>query len=817
MRASPKLKGWTAWGSSRLGQRLAFLIVSASAGIMLVISVFQLSLEYRDLRQGLDRNMDGISIHVDSISRSVWSFDEKQIALALQGLTRLPHMAQARIRTLDAESRTWQAGALPKDRALERTYPLHALVRSKQVVIGELTVVASLGSLDSQIIERAATIFATNLLKSVLVVLFMLYLFRRLVTARLEQLGSRIASLKQRLFAIQQGHTQPLTVDHAKDDELDSLERTLEQSTIELQNIVAERSAAKTQALEAAAHTRAILDNVIDAIITIDKRGAISSFSASASRMFGYTSDEVIGQNVRLLMPAPIASQHDGYLAAYASTGVPNTIGKGRETVARHKLGHEFHIHLGVSEFVHAGKPMLVGLIRDISASRKAEAEIHRLAYYDQLTGLPNRRLLLDRVAQALHSSTRSHSLCAMMFIDIDHFKKLNDTWGHNAGDQLLIQLAHRISQTLREGDTVSRLGGDEFMLLLSNMGDTPEEAANHAEQLARKVLALVSLPFDILGRSFSTSASLGITLFGQAGTTVEALIGEADVAMYEAKSRGRNAFHFFDVQLQQAISAQATLEADMRQGLARNEFALYLQPQVDTHQQTLGFEALLRWSHPSHGMVSPARFIPLAEQSGFILELGQWVLQQACRILAQWHQSESTRHLSLAVNVSAKQFRSAGFVDDCLSTLAATGAPASCLELELTESMLVDDVDSVIAKMTLLKQKGVRFSLDDFGTGYSSLSYLQKLPLDQLKIDQSFVRGLLTDSNNTAIVRAIVMLAHSLGMRVIAEGVETSEQRALLHHNGCTHFQGYLFARPLGPAELRAYLVQIAPVSAVL
>jgi diguanylate cyclase (GGDEF)-like protein/PAS domain S-box-containing protein len=573
-----------------------------------------------------------------------------------------------------------------------------------------------------------------------------------------------------------------------------------------------ERVTATHQLAEAAQHTQAILDNVVDAIITIDRHGVIGSFNPAATRIFGYSAEEAIGQKVRMLLPKSLRGGHDHYLEhGPHGAGAKQVIGIGRELTARHKDGHSFPVHLAVSEVRRDGHPTYIGLVRDISQQRQAEAEIAHLAFFDQLTDLPNRRLLLDRLQRALHGSERSHQLGALVMLDLDDFKVLNDTWGHEAGDQLLVELAQRLTGAVREGDTVARLGGDEFVLLLENLGEDRATAAAHAEAVVHKVLALFARPFHPQQREHSSTASLGVALFGDAGrTTANTVMGQADMAMYQAKGAGRNAHRFFDAELQQALNTRASLEKDLRLGIAQNEFRLHYQPQLDADGRVQGFEALLRWQHPTRGQVSPAQFIPMAEQSGFILELGQWVLHTACAQLAAWRDDPGRSALSIAVNVSAKQFRGPRFVRDVMDTLQATGANPACLKLELTETVLADDVESLIEKMASLRAHGVQFSLDDFGTGYSSLNYLKRLPLDQLKIDQSFVRDLLTDANDAAIVRAILTLGSSLGLQVIAEGVETGAQKDFLCRHGCDRFQGYLFSRPLNDTQLAAYLDHI-------
>ena len=445
----------------------------------------------------------------------------------------------------------------------------------------------------------------------------------------------------------------------------------------------------------------------------------------------------------------------------------------------------------------------LCGISTDITEHKKIREEIHQLAFYDPLTQLPNRRLLLSRLSQTLAEHARNAHDGALLFVDLDDFKTLNDTWGHDVGDQLLLQVAQRLGSCTRENDTLARLGGDEFVLLLNGLSPEPAEAAQQAEAVAHKILTTLAQPYALGAHQYQNTVSIGITMFSDPHSTQEELLKRADMAMYRAKADGRNTLCFFNPEMQAQVLARAALEADLREGLKLGHFLLHYQPQADDQGRLLGAEALVRWQHPARGLVMPGEFIPVAEASGLILPMGRWILQAACQQLVAWSLQGAMAHLTLAVNVSVRQFRHADFVKDVLAVLDETGAPAHRLELELTETQLVEDVEGVVAKMSAIKARGVRFSLDDFGTGYSSLSYLKRLPLDKLKIDQSFVRDLLSDPDDAAIVRTIVALGDSLELKVIAEGVETIEQRDALARAGCHLFQGYLLGRPAPAAAL--------------
>lgn len=448
----------------------------------------------------------------------------------------------------------------------------------------------------------------------------------------------------------------------------------------------------------------------------------------------------------------------------------------------------------------------MIGTNTDITHRKAAEERITQLAFYDPLTDLPNRRLLMDRLQHALSASMRNGTGGALFFVDLDQFKILNDTLGHDTGDRLLHQAARRLLTWVRESDTVARLGGDEFVIMLDTLSDNPEEAASQAEVVGEKIRAAFTPPFQLIDHDYHSTPSIGVTLFGAKRTSVDELLKEADIAMYQAKAAGRNTMRFFDPDLQAAVQARSIMEEDLRRGIESGQFFLTYQPQVNGNR-IIGAEALIRWRHPERGIVSPLEFIPLAEETGLILPLGRWVLESACAQLLAWAAQPHTAELTLAVNVSARQFRQADFVEQVQSVLNRTRVEPSKLKLELTESLLIDDVDAVIAKMAALKACGVSFSLDDFGTGYSSLSYLKRLPLSQLKIDQSFVRDILVDSYDAAIARTVITLAQSIGLTVIAEGVETEAQRQFLADNNCHTYQGYLFSRPVPADEFEALL----------
>ncbi|MEO7105608.1 MAG: EAL domain-containing protein, partial [Rhodoferax sp.] len=540
---------------------------------------------------------------------------------------------------------------------------------------------------------------------------------------------------------------------------------------------------------------QATLEAIPDVMLEMGLDGTYHDYHAPRSNTSFPPAEFFLGKKVIDVLP-PDAAQ--AVLAALEEANVQGHSEGWEFALQTSKGDFWFEISLTRKQDTTNGEPRFIVLSRNVTQRKTSEEEINKLAFYDPLTNLPNRRLMVDRLRQALAISARSGSIGALQFIDLDNFKTLNDTQGHDMGDLLLQQVAKRLSECMRQGDTVARLGGDEFVVMIEELSEIREEAAAQAEIIGEKILHTISQPYKLAGLEYQITPSIGITLYSDQQQSTDELLKQADLAMYQSKSAGRNTLRFFDPAMQAVITTRVKLETDIRQGILKGQFLLYYQPQINREGRTVGAEVLLRWPHPERGMVSPANFIPLAEETGLILPLGNWVLETACTQLALWAKDAGTQHLTLAVNVSARQFRQPDFVEYVLDLIGYTGVNPKRLKLELTESLLVNDVEETKAKMTALKARGVGFSLDDFGTGYSSLSYLKSLPLDQLKIDQSFVRDLMTDPNDAAIALAVITLGHALGLAVIAEGVETQAQRDHLHSQGCDAYQGYLLGRPM-------------------
>jgi len=538
----------------------------------------------------------------------------------------------------------------------------------------------------------------------------------------------------------------------------------------------------------------------LDGTMISDRDRRIITVNRAFTRITGFNAADVAGQPMAILR----SGWHDEafYQAIWDEVGESGAW-QG-EIWNRRKTGEIYREWLVITAVVDDDDRVThyVCVLSDITVRQAAEDKVEYLLFFDALTRLPNRRMLCDRIGTEQESNL-SHLLHgALLLIDLDDFKHLNETSGFALGDLLLQQVADRLAACLRPCDMVARLGGDEFVVLLVDLPATLAAAAGEAEMVGKKILAALGTPFDLGNYTYCLTASMGVILFAGPAEHAVDLIKGAEVAMYQAKQQGRNILKFYELEMQSALVVQLALDVDLRAALHLDQFFLVYQAQVDNSGQLLGAEALVRWRHPHRGIVSPAIFIPRAEENGLIVPLGLWVLREACRQLADWaEQGSATDYLTLAVNVSSSQFRQPDFVEQVVMTLEEAGADPCRLKLELTESLLVDNVETVIEKMTSLREIGVSFSLDDFGTGYSSLAYLKRLPLCQLKIDQCFVADLLVDPNDAAIVQTIIELGRSFGLAVIAEGVETVDQREYLAKHGCAAFQGYLYGKP-GPAE---------------
>ena len=546
-----------------------------------------------------------------------------------------------------------------------------------------------------------------------------------------------------------------------------------------------------------------------EGMLVTNAENVILRVNQAFTEITGYAAEEVLGKTPSLLK----SDRHDADFYADMWRTLHRDGAWNGEIWNRRKNGDIFPEWLTITAVTAEDGTVThyVATLTDITLRKAAEDEIKNLAFYDPLTQLPNRRLMMDRLQHALASSARSGRQVALLFIDLDNFKALNDTLGHDIGDLLLQQVAERLAACVRKSDTPARLGGDEFVVILEGLSENTREAVTQAEIAGEKILIILNRPYQIAGNDYRSTPSIGITLSSNLRDTKpetsEELLKRADIAMYQAKAAGRNTLRFFDPEMQAVVTARVKLEKDLRQALAENQFKLYYQAQAYHNRQIISAEMLLRWEHPERGLIMPQEFIPLAEETGLILPIGQWVLETACAQLKAWDADINTRHLKIAINISPRQFHQKDFVSQVHETLFRSNINPDRLELELTESLVLNDVNDAITKMNALRKIGLHFSMDDFGTGYSSLAYLTQLPLDKLKIDKSFVHNIGVKSTDAIIVQTIIGMASNLGMEVIAEGVETEAQRKFLEQHGCPVCQGYLFSKPVTLKEFEKKL----------
>ena len=540
----------------------------------------------------------------------------------------------------------------------------------------------------------------------------------------------------------------------------------------------------------------AAMETAANAIIITDRKGTIQWVNPAFTELSGWPAEEAVGNNPRILKSG---EQDPEIYRELWSTVLAGHPWKG-EVIQRHRDGHHYTVEQTITPIRGAlgGITHFIAVHQDITQRKEAEEHIQRLAFYDPLTGLPNRRLFQDRLEHAVARAERQERLTALMFLDLDHFKDVNDSLGHEVGDALLQAVAERLKELLRATDSVARLGGDEFAIIQCGLTNVDGAAV-----LAEKVVEALGEPFEIQGRQIFTGSSVGITIYPFDDSDINALVQNADTAMYRAKREGRGTYQFHTADMNAAAHARMALIADLHHAIEHHEFSLHYQPQVSLKSGgIIGLEALIRWHHPEHGLVSPAEFIPVAEESGLIVPIGHWVLDEACRQARQW-QEAGLPQMRIAVNISARQFRQGAIVEAVALTLANSGLDPDWLELEVTESALMDDVESAIDTMERLRALGVHLAIDDFGTGYSSMSYLKRFPVDHLKIAAEFIRDMTADTDDSAIAKAIIDMGHSLNMKVIAEGVETDQQLRCLIDKGCDEKQGFFFSRPLPPKEL--------------
>lgn len=776
-----------------IARRILVALVLFSTLVTGVITAVELYIDYRTEMRGIDERIDSIrKIHLATLSESVWVGERTQIQNQLNGLLNLGDVEYVDI-VVDGKV-AWFAGSLSSERRVDRTISIYRNHRGQRVNIGDLHVVASVDAVIERLWSRLILTLISNGLKTLLVAAFVLLIFQAMIGQHLEHISSYL-----RQFIKNVSNAEPLLLNRPVHGRWrpDALDHVTAAANLMREEIRLSSSAlqSSSQRLESVFNTSPL------AIYTRDMNDIVTAWNPAAEKMFGWSASEAIGHPVRFV-PEDKKPEYDDIRVKLRAGVVIDQV----ELLRQRRDGSPIYISLSLAPLRDQSGNMngYLSIAADVTQRKAAEQQIEFLAYHDALTGLPNRLLLQDRFEQAKAHAARTDAKLALLFLDLDNFKNINDTMGHDAGDELLMQISTRLAACVRATDTISRQGGDEFLILLP---DLPH--ADDAAPILTKIMAQLQVPFHALGKEISTSVSMGVTIFPQDGTSFDTLLKKADMAMYQAKTDGRNTYRYFD----EAMNVEAVEHLFIRNGLRgaveRDEFVLHYQPQIDLRSGAVtGVEALIRWKLPKLGLTAPGRFISVAEESGLIVPIGDWVLREACRQAVAWRRAGMPA-MTMAVNLSAVQFKRGNIEQSVVQALDETGFDASLLELELTESILIQNVDSTMAVISRLKAQGVKISIDDFGTGYSSLSYLKRIDIDKLKIDQSFVRDLATDPDDAAIVRAIIQMARSLNLRTLAEGVETREIAQLLREFECDEAQGFHFARPMPSDEMAAYLRQ--------
>lgn len=782
---------------NHIGRRLTVLIIAFSSLVTLGISITQLAMEYRGLRAAMHQQLEGIRIYVPNIAGSVWDFDEKQIQRALNALTLLPNVLQVKV-TAFGTNRTWSTGSVAAHNVLTQAYTLHHEREGKTEAIGTLTVAASLDAIYRQVAASAVSILLSNGLKTLLVALFMVFLIRRLITSRLEKMARKVKALPglddQRLTA--QGAPQPIPKGL---DELDAVDWSLDTTATHLGIAVKALQHANETLKNQVASTDAILQNALVGIVMLQDQ-KILVCNRRCEELFGYAQDEMSG-----LFAGTLCQSEDDFndLRRNAHDHFKQGLSFSTVLMLLRRDGSSFWGEIS-GRALDPAQPtgQSIWIYTDISERKLAEERISHIAYHDSLTELPNRLMLEEHFRRAMLDADQAKTKIALLFLDLDNFKTINDSLGHSTGDKLIREVAMRLAGCLGGTDTICRQGGDEFLIVLPALKDT-----NAMAPVLLKLATSLLDPFAIEDNELITSTSIGISIYPDDGADFDTLTKKADMAMYRAKDAGRNTYRFFDAQMDVDAVEHLNISNGLRRALERKEFILHYQPQFDLTSKTLiGAEALIRWNHPEQGMIPPNRFIPVAEDNGLIVPMGEWVLREACRQAADWQRSGYEK-LVVAVNLSALQFKRGDLEQSVISALEDSGLDPALLELELTESILIHDTETVLATVKRLKLLGIKLSIDDFGTGYSSLSYLKRFEVDKLKIDQSFVRNLESHPEDIAIVHAIIQMAHSLGLTTIAEGVETESVGECLKLMKCDEVQGYFYARPMSVEAFKKHI----------
>ena len=783
--------------ASPLSIRLLAWILLFSSAFTLLASGIQIYSDYRQDLNKIQQRLDVIEAgYSSSLARSLWALDQKSLQTQMEGILSLPDIDHLRLR-IEPDSELIM-GQSPRGDVLSHSFDL--VYRDDEPFnLGRITITAGLEHVYQDLWHRVGVIIATQFFTIFFISILILWIFRHLVTRHLTAMAGYTRDLSLKTLSRPLKLERPDTPGNRR-DELGLVTDAINEMRERLNEDVARR---ERDAADILKFSQAI-EQSPSSVLICDRQWHIEYANQKFSQLTGYTQEDIIGKHPSALVDQSMNSREAWHLWQAIRLQVKRVgVWQGEVNSVR-RNGERYWEQLVVTPIKDSNSDTTGYLIlgEDISIRKRYEQQLLRQANYDVLTGLPNRMLALDRLKLAIAQARRDETQVGVMFLDLDNFKHINDTLGHDAGDTLLIEASKRVSSCLRGTSTVARLGGDEFLVVLPGLSG-PDAAC----QVADRILKTFSTPFMLGGQEVFVTTSIGIATFPQDSDNSGTLLQHADAAMYEAKHKGKSAYSRFTPEMTEISHERLQMESYMRKAMELGEFELYFQPIIDTHSGKLvSAEALLRWNNPALGMVMPDRFIPLAEETGLIIPIGEWVIQEACKAARNW-QTLTGNPIGVAVNVSPRQFRDPGFTDAVMRALDASGLSPKLLELEITERLILDNSIETADILRKLDRSGIRLTVDDFGTGYSALSYLKSYPFDTLKIDKSFIQDVLTENDDASLVRAIITMAHSLGLTVVAEGVEAEAQTHFLKEEHCDYSQGYFYSTPLPEQDFIQWL----------
>lgn len=783
--------------TSPLSIRLLAWILLFSSAFTLLASGIQIYSDYRQDLNKIQQRLDVIEAgYSSSLARSLWALDQKSLQTQMEGILSLPDIDHLRLR-IEPDSELVM-GQSPRGDVLSHSFDL--VYRDDEPFnLGRITITAGLERVYQDLRHRVGVIIATQFFTIFFISILILWIFRHLVTRHLTAMAGYTRDLSLKTLSRPLKLERPDTPGNRR-DELGLVTDAINEMRERLNEDVARR---ERDAADILKFSQAI-EQSPSSVLICDRQWHIEYANQKFSQLTGYTQDDIIGKHPSALVEQSMNSREAWHLWQAIRLQVKRVgVWQGEVNSVR-RNGERYWEQLVVTPIKDSNSDTTGYLIlgEDISIRKRYEQQLLRQANYDVLTGLPNRMLALDRLKLAIAQARRDETQVGVMFLDLDNFKHINDTLGHDAGDTLLIEASKRVSSCLRGTSTVARLGGDEFLVVLPGLSG-PDAAC----QVADRILKTFSTPFMLGGQEVFVTTSIGIATFPQDSDNSGTLLQHADAAMYEAKHKGKSAYSRFTPEMTEISHERLQMESYMRKAMELGEFELYFQPIIDTHSGKLvSAEALLRWNNPALGLVMPDRFIPLAEETGLIIPIGEWVIQEACKAARNW-QTLTGNPIGVAVNVSPRQFRDPGFTDAVMRALDASGLSPELLELEITERLILDNSIETADILRKLDRSGIRLTVDDFGTGYSALSYLKSYPFDTLKIDKSFIQDVLTENDDASLVRAIITMAHSLGLKVVAEGVEAEAQTHFLKVEHCDYSQGYFYSTPLPEQDFIQWL----------